>query len=91
MDTSPSTNPPVIIEERVIAEIRARREHGVRKYGIGMERSDLTRRQWLQHAKEEALDLAIYLEKLIVEEDNKAFEAKQPTLEAEWLKKEEQT
>ena len=84
MDTNPTNNPkpPEIIEERVIAEIRARREHGVRKYGIGMERSDLTRRQWLQHAKEEALDLAIYLEKLIVEEDNAAFEQRKDLLKA---------
>jgi hypothetical protein len=91
MATSPNTNPPTpnpgVIEERVVAEIRARRERGVAKYGVGMERSDLTRRQWLQHAKEEALDLAIYLEKLIVEED-----AKQPAkLEEEWLTKPEQT
>jgi hypothetical protein len=71
MDTSPKTNPPTpnpgVIEERVVAEIRARRERGVAKYGVGMERSDLSVLQWLQHAKEEALDLAIYLEKLIVE------------------------
>lgn len=64
---------PDIIEERVINEIRQRRVRGVAKYGIGMERSDFTRLQWLQHAKEEALDLAIYLEKLIKEtEDNGA-------------------
>jgi hypothetical protein len=90
MDTPPKTNPPQIIEERIVAEIRARRAHGINKYGVGMERTDLNRRQWLQHAKEEAMDLAIYLEKLIVEEDNKAFEQKQG-LEAEWLTKPEQT
>lgn len=53
------------IEERVINEIRKRRDVGRAKYGTSMERTDLTRLQWLQHAKEECLDQAIYLEKLI--------------------------
>ncbi len=30
-----------------------------------MERKDLTELQWLKHAQEEAMDLAVYLEKLI--------------------------
>ena len=34
-----------------------------------MERVDLTRKAWLIHAQEEALDLAIYLQKLIMLED----------------------
>jgi len=59
------------IEERVIVEIRKRRDAGRAKYKVSMERTDLSRRQWLQHAKEEALDLAIYLEKLISLEDSK--------------------
>lgn len=59
------------VEERVVAEIRIRRDKGRAKYGVSMERGDLTRRQWLQHAKEEALDLAIYLEKLIKLEEEK--------------------
>lgn len=53
------------VEEQVIDEIRKRRDVGRAKYGTSMERTDLTRKQWLQHAKEEALDLAIYLQKLI--------------------------
>lgn len=54
-------------EEAVIAKIRARREAGRKKYGTTMERTDLTERQWLIHAQEEAMDLAIYLERLIRE------------------------
>lgn len=54
-------------EEAVIAKIRARREAGRKKYGTTMERTDLTERQWLVHAQEEAMDLAIYLERLIRE------------------------
>ena len=53
------------IEEKVIAKIHARREMGLRKYFTTMERTDLSRLQWLVHAQEEAMDMAIYLEKLI--------------------------
>ena len=52
-------------EERVIAEITNRAERGLNKYGVSMERGDLSVAEWLQHAKEEALDLSIYLERLI--------------------------
>lgn len=38
---------------------------GLNKYGVTTERTDLTRLQWLQHAQDEAMDLAVYLEKLI--------------------------
>lgn len=59
---------PQECEESVISKIRLRRNAGRRKYGTSMERTDLTRRQWLQHAQEEAMDLAIYLERLMREE-----------------------
>ena len=52
------------IEERVVDQIRSRRDKGRAKYGTTMERTDLTPPQWIQHAQEEALDLAVYLEKL---------------------------
>ena len=61
-------NHPTEIEESVIAKIRQRREAGRKKYGTTMERTDLTRAQWIQHAQEEAMDLAIYLERLMREE-----------------------
>jgi hypothetical protein len=51
-------------EEQVIAAIRERRERGRRKYSTTMERDDLSPAQWAQHAQEEALDFAIYLERL---------------------------
>ena len=53
------------IVESVRSKLRARAEVGQRKYGVTMERTDLTHRQWLVHAQEEAMDLAVYLEKLI--------------------------
>ncbi len=54
-----------MIEESVIAKIRKRRGDGFRKYGVTMERTDLSKLNWLRHAQDEAMDLAIYLEKLI--------------------------
>ena len=53
------------IVESVREKLRSRAEVGQRKYGVTMERTDLTHRQWLVHAQEEAMDLAVYLEKLI--------------------------
>lgn len=55
------------IEEAVIQKIRERRDRGRKKYGTTMERGDLSNVQWLIHAQEEAMDLAIYLERLIRE------------------------
>lgn len=55
---------PEEVEEQVISAIRERREKGRRKYGTTMERNDLSPLQWAQHAQEEAMDLAIYLQRL---------------------------
>tara|TARA_R110002051_G_scaffold290125_1_gene353452 strand:+ start:222 stop:404 length:183 start_codon:yes stop_codon:yes gene_type:complete len=55
------------IEERVIEQIRERSELGENKYKKTMERKDLTILQWVQHAQEEAMDLAVYLEKIKTE------------------------
>ena len=52
------------VEDRVINEIRSRQAAGVLKYGCTMARTDLSMHDWLQHAKEEMLDAAIYLQKL---------------------------
>jgi hypothetical protein len=60
------------IEESVIALIRQRAETGEAKYGVTMERTDLSRVEWLRHAQAEALDLAVYLEKLIIDEQARA-------------------
>jgi len=55
-------------EDAVMQKIADRRDHGRKKYGQTMERKDLTRRQWLEHAQEEAMDFAVYLERCIREE-----------------------
>ncbi len=58
------------IENSVIRKIMERALVGERKYGTTMERQDLTRMEWLVHAQEEAMDLCVYLERLILEEED---------------------
>jgi|TARA_R100000084_G_C4643755_1_gene145413 hypothetical protein len=57
------------IEEEVCKKIMLRADIGEIKYGITMDKENLTRKEWLIHAQEEAMDLAIYLQKLIEMED----------------------
>lgn len=52
-------------EARVCADIAQRQLMGLRKYGTTVADNPLSQRQWLQHAYEEALDLAIYLRRSI--------------------------
>ena len=59
------------IEQSVCNKILKRSEVGKSKYGTTMERNDLSRLEWLKHAQEEAMDLAVYLQKLIDEEEKK--------------------
>jgi hypothetical protein len=54
---------------QVVAELEARELKCLDTYGTTLDRTDLTRSEWLQHAYEEALDLALYLKKLKIEED----------------------
>tara|TARA_R100001244_G_scaffold130488_1_gene102671 strand:- start:616 stop:834 length:219 start_codon:yes stop_codon:yes gene_type:complete len=61
------------IEDKVCEKILERAEVGKSKYGTTMERTDLSRLEWLKHAQEEAMDLTVYLEKCIKEEESKPF------------------
>lgn len=49
-------------------KLRDRAAAGKLKYGVTTERTDLSRLDWLRHAQEEAMDLAVYLEVLIRQE-----------------------
>lgn len=62
------------IEEQVIDFLRTRAETGKKKYGVTMEREDLTFLEWIQHLQEELLDAAVYAEKL--KEEIKSYEQK---------------
>jgi hypothetical protein len=56
--------PKDTIVSSVIEQFMQRSEVGIKKYGVTLDRTDLTRLEWLQHAQEEAMDLILYLEKL---------------------------
>lgn len=61
--------------EAVREMLLQRSQVGLKKYGITTEREDLSLRDWLQHALEEALDNAVYLKAAIAKIDQ--AEAKQ--------------
>ena len=53
------------IEDEVCKKIQGRAAVGKEKYGVTMEPAPLSTMEWLTHAQEEAMDLAVYLQKLI--------------------------
>lgn len=53
------------IEDRICEVVQQRAARGLAKYGVDMTRADLTRAEWLRHAQDEALDLAVYLERTL--------------------------
>lgn len=59
----PPPSDPIV--DRLVAEHRRREALGLAKYGVTLARDDLSRLDWLKHARDEAMDLALYLEKLI--------------------------
>lgn len=52
-----------VYEDALIEKVRRRAKIGKKKYGVTVERTDLSLLNWMQHAQEEALDFAIYLER----------------------------
>jgi hypothetical protein len=58
---------PSDVLQSVINDLNARERRGIVSYGTTVDRKDLTETQWMQHAYEEALDLAVYLKKIINE------------------------
>ena len=53
------------IEDEVCRKIQQRAEVGLAKYGVSLERTDLTKLEWLIHLQEELMDASGYLEVLI--------------------------
>ena len=54
----------------IIDDLLAREEKGIKEYGTTMDRTDLSEQEWIQHAYEESLDLAIYLKKTLKTKKN---------------------
>jgi hypothetical protein len=48
----------------VIKQFKGRADFGMRKYGVNLDRKDLSMLDWIQHAQEEHMDAILYLEKM---------------------------
>lgn len=62
------------IVEAVRADLQRRSEIGIKKYNTTLDRTDLSEIDWLNHAYEEALDLALYLKKTITLKANERID-----------------
>lgn len=60
-------DPTDSVVEAVRNDLLRRSQLGIKKYGVTLDRSDLSLRDWLQHAYEETLDAAHYLKRAIME------------------------
>jgi hypothetical protein len=49
---------------RIAHLLKNRSETGIRKYGTTLDRTDLEVKQWIDHAIEECLDQALYLQRI---------------------------
>lgn len=52
------------IVESVINKFKQRSETGIAKYGVTLDRDDLSMIEWINHAQEEHMDAILYLEKM---------------------------
>jgi hypothetical protein len=56
------------VKDRVVLSVMAkyaeRSATGLRKYGVTLDREDLTIFDWINHAQEEAMDFTLYLERI---------------------------
>jgi hypothetical protein len=52
------------IVSSVIEQFTERSIKGKAKYGVDLDRNDLTLLEWIEHAKQEHMDAILYLEKI---------------------------
>ena len=52
------------IVESVIDQFKDRSNVGIKKYGVTLDRDDLTMLEWLIHLQQELMDATLYIEKL---------------------------
>jgi len=48
----------------VIEQFASRAKAGKAKYGVDLDRTDLSLLEWIEHAKQEHMDAILYLEKI---------------------------
>jgi hypothetical protein len=51
--------------KNVMNKYLERSNTGIKKYGVTLERTDLTNLQWLQHLQEELMDATLYIERIM--------------------------
>lgn len=70
-----------MIKDSIVEEVRedldSRSQIGIKKYNTTLDRKDLNTSDWIQHAYEECLDMALYLKR--VKNDLHEFE------KSEWI------
>jgi hypothetical protein len=52
------------IVESVLDKFKQRSKEGIKKYGVTMDRKDLSPLEWLNHLQEELMDATLYIERL---------------------------
>ena len=52
------------VVEAVRQDLLDRSKVGINKYGVTLDRDDLSLEQWLQHLREELMDATLYLKKI---------------------------
>jgi len=52
------------IVESVLNKFKERSEEGIKKYGVTLDRNDLSSLEWLIHLQEELMDATLYIERL---------------------------
>jgi hypothetical protein len=52
------------IVESVLNKFKERSEQGIKKYGVTLDRKDLSPLEWLTHLQEELMDATLYIERL---------------------------
>ena len=70
------------VEDEVCEEIQERAKVGLNKYGVTMERDDLTHDEWLEHLQHELMDAIVYVQRLRTREQT--LEAKLRELMVAW-------
>jgi hypothetical protein len=48
----------------IIDQFKSRAAQGKAKYGVDLDRTDLSLLEWIEHAKQEHMDAILYLEKI---------------------------
>jgi hypothetical protein len=61
------------IAQQLEKEFQHRAETGLKKYGVTLERTDLSQAQWLQHLKEELMDSICYAVRLLNDEEDVTY------------------